>query len=561
MKFHTPNRLCALTLLCSTAALSARADDVAKLSDTFWTWRAQEQPFSEDDIPRIERPDNFAINWSLPVVQERRQKLSEFEQRWKHLTPRADSPIAEQVDYRLVGSAIARVRWELDVEQAWRRNPEFYIDQTLGAMVDLLLPPPPFSLDRQTQLISRIESIPATLRSARENLTDARQPFAQLAINQLDDLAGRMRKMQDAIAPQFTSDNQAALVKAAAAAVPALEQYRAWLQQRLPQMNKATAIGREPYIFFLRNVALLPYSPEQLLAMSQQELSRTFAFETYERARNAELPPLPVFPTQAAQMEQEKIDEQDIRDLLTKQHLLTIPAWMKHYRDLPLPDYLAPFDSVGEGDDMTGPSRLNQDGTRYIPVPNPHLGFFSLSSAQDPRPIIVHEGVPGHYFQLALSWANPDPIRRHYYDSGANEGIGFYAEEMMLQAGLFDNKPRTREIIYSFMRLRALRVEVDVKLALGLFTLGQAADYLATNVPMDRTTALSEAAMFASTPGQAITYQTGKLQITQLLADARRNEGDKFSLLKFNDFVWSNGNVPISLQRWEMLGDLHDVPK
>jgi uncharacterized protein (DUF885 family) len=67
--------------------------------------------------------------------------------------------------------------------------------------------------------------------------------------------------------------------------------------------------------------------------------------------------------------------------------------------------------------------------------------------------------------------------------------------------------------------------------------------------------------MFASTPGQAITYQTGKLQITQLLADARRNEGDKFSLLKFNDFVWSNGNVPISLQRWEMLGDLHDVPK
>jgi uncharacterized protein (DUF885 family) len=452
------------------------------------------------------------------------------------------------------------VRWELDVEQAWRRNPEFYIDQTLGAMVALLLPPPPFSLDRQKQLVSRIESIPATLRSARENLTDARQPFAQLAINQLDDLSGRMRKMQDALAPQFTSENQAALAKAAAIAVPALEQYRAWLQQRLPQMNKATAIGREPYIFFLRNVALLPYSPEQLLAMSQQELSRTFAFETYERARNADLPPLPVFPTQAAQMEQEKMDEQDIRDLLTKQHLLTIPAWMKHYRDLPLPEYLASFDSVGEGDDMTGPSRLDQDGARYIPVPSTHLGFFSLSSAQDPRPIIVHEGVPGHYFQLALSWADPDSIRRHYYDSGANEGIGFYAEEMMLQAGLFDNKPRTREIIYSFMRLRALRVEVDVKLALGLFTLGQAADYLATNVPMDRTTALSEAAMFASTPGQAITYQTGKLQITQLLADARRNEGDKFSLLKFNDFVWTNGNVPISLQRWEMLGDPRDVP-
>jgi hypothetical protein len=55
-----------------------------------------------------------------------------------------------------------------------------------------------------------------------------------------------------------------------------------------------------------------------------------------------------------------------------------------------------------------------------------------------------------------------NPIRRHCYDSVANEGIGFYAEEMMLQAGLFDDNPHTREIIYNFMRLRALRVEVDV---------------------------------------------------------------------------------------------------
>ncbi len=128
--------------------------------------------------------------------------------------------------------------------------------------------------------------------------------------------------------------------------------------------------------------------------------------------------------------------------------------------------------------------------------------FSNLSTAHDPRPILVHEGVPGHYFQLCLGWHNPDPIRRHYYDSGANEGLGFYAEEMMLQAGLFDDNPHTRETIYSFMRLRALRVEVDVKLALGEFTLQQGADYLARTVPMDRATALDEAAMFSSTRGR-----------------------------------------------------------
>jgi uncharacterized protein (DUF885 family) len=97
-------------------------------------------------------------------------------------------------------------------------------------------------------------------------------------------------------------------------------------------------------------------------------------------------------------------------------------------------------------------------------------------------------------------------------------------------------------------------------LALGEFTLQQGADYLARTVPMDRATALSEAASFASTPGQGISYQIGKLQITQLLADARRAQGKDFSLLQFNNFVWNNGNVPIALQRWELLQDASDVP-
>ena len=140
---------------------------------------------------------------------------------------------------------------------------------------------------------------------------------------------------------------------------------------------------------------------------------------------------------------------------------------MKHYRNLPLPEYLQALAGLGVTDDLTSPSRLDQDGISYIRPPSESLGYFALATARDPRPIIVHEGVPGHYFQLVLSWAHEDPIRRHYYDSGPNEGIGFYAEEMMLQAGLFDDSPRTREIIYSFMRLRALRVEVDVQLATG----------------------------------------------------------------------------------------------
>src|SRR5207247_8997955 len=137
----------------------------------------------------------------------------------------------------------------------------------------------------------------------------------------------------------------------------------------------------------------------------------------------------------------------------------------------------------GEVVGVTSPSRLNAHCGRRGTGPSGKPGYLSHAAAEDPSPVTVHEGNPGHDFQLCLSWKHEDAIRRHYYDAGANEGIAFYAEEMMLQAGLFDDSPHTREIIYNFMRLRALRVEVDVKLALGEFTLAQAAKYLEEKVP------------------------------------------------------------------------------
>jgi len=547
--------LCALLLL---AAAGVRADSLLELDQDYWRWRALEQPFSSDDIPRIERPPDFRVDWTAATVERRSAELVVFEHRWRAL---AEAGSQTQVDYRLLGSALARARWELSVEQTWKRDPMFYVDQTLGSVYALLLPPPPFAPGRQAQIVTRMQAIPATIRAAEQNLVDLRAPFATLAIDALDQLRERTERMESALAPELSGSSAAALRRATPAALAALEQYRAWLQARLPNARADTAIGRDGYLYFLSNVALLPYTPEQLLAMSRQEWARSMAFEAYAQARLDGVPPPPLFASAEAEIVAERRAEERIRRFLVDAKILTVPADLPHYRNLQLPAYVAAWSDLGEADDFTGPSRLEEDGVSYIPTPSPKLGFFNLSRARDPRPIIVHEGVPGHYFQLSLGWRNPDPIRRHYYDSGANEGIGFYAEEMMLQAGLFDDDANTRATLYSFMRLRALRVEVDVKLALGEFTLSQAADYLERTVPMDHASALAEAALFASAPGQAISYQIGKIQITELLADARRAQGNQFSTLRFNDFVWNNGNVPLSLQRWELLGDASAVPE
>ena len=247
-------------------------------------------------------------------------------------------------------------------------------------------------------------------------------------------------------------------------------------------------------------------------------------------------------------------DEATIRTFLDSRGILSVPRTVRHYTVRPIPDYLDALGDFGEQDWFTGPSALNQDAVRWLYPPSPKLGYFGRANAQDPRPNITHEGVPGHYFQLALSWRHPDALRRHYYDSGPNEGIGFYAEEMMMQAGLYDDSPRTRELVWGMNRLRAARVTVDVKLALGEMTLEQAADYLARRGPMDTRTAHREAADFSVSPGQAMTYQVGKLQIEKLLAESRLLQGESFSLRRFDDGLWLNGNIPIALQRWELLG-------
>jgi uncharacterized protein (DUF885 family) len=551
--------LLGLVLLSPIFFAQTKTDSLDQLASEFWTWRAQYRPFTFDDVPRMEHAPGVR-DWSAAAVTKQRAELAEFERRWKAL--RTDGwPVGRVVDYRLMGSAIARVRWELDVNPRWQRDPTFYVEQTIDALQEELMPPPPFSDERSREMVARMENIPSILEQAKPNLM-AVAPFAKLTIAMLSDIDARLVRVERGVSPLLTSDDQRSRFQIAiAAASKAFIDYREWLRQNLPNMRQEFALGDKAYGFFLHQVALLPYTPEQLLSMARQDFERVLAMETYEHQRDLRASELKMAATAEEETARMAREDANIRRYMMEHQILTVPPDLPHWTIRQAPDYVAAFDGLGELDDFTGPSRLRQDGTRWIQPPSKDLPYFWKAYAQDPRTTGVHEGVPGHFFQLSLSWRNPDPIRRQYYDSGANEGIGFYAEEMMLDSGLYDDSPRTREIIYNFARLRALRVEVDVKLALRQFTIAQAADYLARTVPMDRRTAEGEAADFATAPGLGIAYEIGKLQIERMLAERRLEQGDKFTLREFHDYVWSNGNVPLSLQRWELLGLDDDVKK
>lgn len=547
--------ICSLLLLPPPMLASEPAYDAAlqALAADFFEWRRVQQPVTGDDLPRVERPEAWVPDFSPEALEEYRARHLAFLQAVDQLDTEEWS-IGDQVDALLLKAAIERVHWELDVLKLPYRNPLFYLDQTLGSIFELLVLSSPITMSRAENILLRLEHFPSTLKSARINLDQAIRPFAEATIETLEGIDLRLLAVQAALKDEFPTELGGRLAAATRAAIKALEKYREWLRAELDTMQTAFAIGPHAYQWFLTHVALIPYTPGELLAQGQQAWSRSVAWDVIEKNQNRDLPEMPLFKSADHQVKASSLKENEIRAFLESRDLMTVPGWLQHYLNREMPDYLEPLSFMGVNDDLTSETRLDEDAYSYIPEPAANLPYFQLASARDPRPLIIHEGIPGHYFQLALSWANPDPIRRRYIDSSANEGIGFYVEELLLQAGLFDYSPRSREIMHSFMRLRALRVEVDIRLAVGDFTIEQAGDYLARAVPMDRETAVAEAVFFAFNPGQAITYQIGKLQILQFLSDAKLDQEENFSLRHFHDYLMANGNVPIALQRWEYLG-------
>src|SRR5436305_8963053 len=146
---------------------SAATESLEKLAGDFWNWRARYAPFTGDDVNRIERRGGMR-DWSRARIDHQRKELSEFEARWKKIDGHT-WPIARQVDYRLIGSALSRVRWELDINPSWRRDPTFYIGQTLTALVEALTVPAPYDEARSREILTRIDNIPSNRDQRTQN--------------------------------------------------------------------------------------------------------------------------------------------------------------------------------------------------------------------------------------------------------------------------------------------------------------------------------------------------------------------------------------------------------
>src|SRR5438093_8079482 len=186
----------------SLASLCAQTDSLEKVAGDFWTWRAKYAAFTGDDVNRIERPGGMR-DWSRASIEQRRKDLEHFEARWKKIDA-SHWPIPQQVDYLLIGSALSRVCWELDQNPRWKRDPNFYIEQTLTALVEALTVPTPYDEARSREILTRIENIPSILQQGAKNLMDPPAPFAIVAIQNLEGIREHLQKTASALTGSTT---------------------------------------------------------------------------------------------------------------------------------------------------------------------------------------------------------------------------------------------------------------------------------------------------------------------------------------------------------------------
>ena len=164
------------------------------------------------------------------------------------------------------------------------------------------------------------------------------------------------------------------------------------------------------------------------------------------------------------------------------------------------------------------------------------------------RTLAVHEGTPGHHFQIAIAQELEDVplLRRFGFFTAYVEGWALYAESVAWEQGLMptnaDNIGRLNDEL-----LRAVRLVVDTGIHHKRWTREEAIDYMQANTGMAESNVVSEVERYIVLPGQATAYKVGMMKILELRQKAMDSLGDRFDIRDFHDVVLKNGAVPLDI--------------
>lgn len=502
--------------------------------------------------------DDKLTDYSLSAILARRLYIKDVLKKVQSM-PAANWSKDDQIDWLLFRSQLEGIDFFNRVMDLEATDPQLYVNECSSSIFSLLKKEYDTPRVRALAATARLKQMPFVIEKAKGNLTRPVQLYARLAIDSARSVDSLFKDSMMTLAKDLTPAEKNNLVAARDAAIASIHGFADWLEKRLPGMVPFKPMGLENYNYLLKNVYLLPLDADQVEMLGQTELARYRALESL-------LPDPSLADPNPARSKSIPTDQQDFLkkyesrqsemiEFLKSRRLVTIPAHMGPFQIRQLPEAFKP---TSPGGFMNPPGLYDKDnsGFYFIPTYNPaSKNFYIRAAIEDPRPILGHEGIPGHFLQLSIANHVSNEIRRQNFDGIFVEGWALYGEEMLMRTGLYPENSAAQGQILRLSRYRAARIGVDVNLHTGKWTFDQAVNYFMEAGGLDREAAEGEAAGAASSPTQKITYITGKWQIMRLLGKYRDKRGASFQLGQFHDDLLKNGSLPLSIVEWILLDD------
>ncbi len=501
--------------------------DLLKLFGEYQAWKTPPAPAGVTD-------------YSPAAIEARRSEIRGMQDRLDDMGV-ARWTVPQQVDFLTVRAELDQQEFILHVTRPWARDPVLYLNPLLATAFTTL----PASGDDLLALRQNLRAIPKILDGARSNLTEVAADYADLAIRSLtqsdgveDDYPSRPKTpagiigwYEDLLAH---TKAQPALKSDVTSALKALREFHQWLVDNRSTMNARAGVGKEALDWFVKHALLLPYTSEEMAVLSQREIERFWAFYALERHRNRDLREIRISSSEEEYLQRLADTDKLVRDFLVKDEFITIPEFIP--KDWRVMGYGVPW------------------AVRTTP-PN----FWEQVQYRDPAPDHLHAVFPGHRFDDMVASRIANPIRSKVSFGARWQGWAVYLEEGPLQLGIFEARPRTRELIYIFGLWRAARAIGDIYNQWNKFTAAEAAAYWMSITPYLDPNVARKYAYLRPAPGHGLEYTIGDIQMFRLLAERKRQLGDKFVLREFHDDFISKGRIPIAAVHYEMTGDASAV--
>lgn len=519
----------------NTSSLTSQNDNRKTLEILFNDWREFENP------PLL----NGAPDYTVKSFNNRMPKFRELKDRLNEIN-KSTLDTQSKVDWTLIWAEMNGFEFNYRVLKPWERDPAFYKSVWMSRsdvpahegpthhnVTEIWQYSFPLTENDSKKLISELKIIAPLNEQAQLNLIGNAKDLWIAGIRDIDMQIDNLESIKSF---KDVSKN-IILVNTINDAIKSTKNLSNWLKNESSKKTGPSGIGKENYTWYQKNVHLVPLSWDDEVMLLKRELSRAWASLKLEEHKNRSLPKLN--PASSPE-EYNRLASQastDLIDFLADEDIIEVKDFYKEALD----EHLGSF------------------------VEEEKRNFFWITAHLDPKPLFSHFF---HWFELAEMDNNPnkniirkDPVLYNIFDS-RNEGVATAVEEMFMQLGLYENSPRSKEIVYILIAQRAARGLGSLYAHANLMTMEEAGKIHSEFTPRgwmktEKELLIFEQHLYLRQPGYGTSYITGKYLFENALSEySRLNENDITADLKnfFRELI-NIGNIPMTLFQWEINND------